>query len=244
MIPSMPERSVSLVTGSSRGIGLAIAEALAERGDLVHVVHRSEPAPESLVETFGERVHQADLTCGAEAARVVAEILQQDGSLSNVVHAVGDYGAGPLEDTSPETLEQLFRSNVTTAFHLVHGVRSALRSAGNGRLVFLGTAGLAGHRARSRSAAYAAAKSALFVLVRSWAKEEASHGVTVNMVSPGLVPHPDAHADTLDPERLASIPAGRPSTPAEIASACAFLCSDQASHATGGDLQVGGGFLL
>jgi len=82
------------------------------------------------------------------------------------------------------------------------------------------------------------------VLVRGWALEEAPHGVTVNLVSPGHVPHPDAHADTLDPERLGRIPLGRPGTPDDVARAVAFLCSGEAGYTTGTELLVGGGWML
>ena len=104
--------------------------------------------------------------------------------------------------------------------------------------------GLEGLRARKTTAAYAAAKTALLVLARSWALEEAPHGVTVNLVSPGHVPHADAHPDTLDQARLASIPMGRPGRPEDLARAIAFLCSEAASYTTGTDLLVTGGYLL
>jgi 3-oxoacyl-[acyl-carrier protein] reductase len=110
--------------------------------------------------------------------------------------------------------------------------------------VFFGTSGLAGLRARRSTAPYAAAKSALFVLVKSWALEEAPHGVTVNLVSPGHVPHEGAHPDTLDPERLAKIPLGRPGSPDDVARAVAFLCSDDARYTTGTELLVSGGWML
>src|SRR5438876_445034 len=90
---------------------------------------------------------------------------------------------------------------------------AVVTGSARGHAVFFGTSGLAGFRARRATAAYAAAKSALFVLVKSWALEEAPHGVTVNLVSPGHVPHAGAHPDTLDEERLRAIPLGRPGTP-------------------------------
>ena len=80
--------------------------------------------------------------------------------------------------------------------------------------------------------------------MKSWALEEAPHGVRVNMVSPGQVPHEHASEDTLDPARWERIPLGRAGEPAEIAEVVAWLCSPRASYVTGSDVQAAGGYLL
>lgn len=237
-------QKVALVSGSARGLGLAVARHLAARGERVHVTWRSEGAhARALQEEFGPRAHRADLLDAASAESLVAAVRALDGRLDHAVHAVGEYVSGSLERTSLADLRRMLASNTESAFVFFGAVRSSLRAA-RGRAVFFGTSGLAGLRARRDTAAYAAAKSALFVLVKSWALEEAAHGVTVNLVSPGHVPHADAHADTLDPERLAKIPLGRPGTPLDVARAVAFLLSDDASYTTGTDLLVSGAYLL
>jgi 3-oxoacyl-[acyl-carrier protein] reductase len=241
---AMADAKVSLVTGSARGLGLAVARHLRARGEHVHVTWRSEgPRAGALRAEFGARAHRADLTEPLDAAGLVRAVLERDGRLDHVVHAVGEYVSGPLAGASAADLARMLASNVETAFHLFSAARAPLR-AHRGRAVFFGTSGLAGFRARRSTALYAAAKSALLVLVRSWALEEAPHGVTVNLVSPGHVPHADAHPDTLDAARLAAIPLGRPGTPEDIARAVAFLCSDEAAYTTGTELLVGGGYLL
>ena len=192
---------------------------------------------------FGERAHRADLLEPADAAALVAAVLAEDRRLDYAVHAVGEYVSGPLAETALADLERMLRSNVQSAFVFFDAVRPALR-ASHGRAVFFGTSGLPGLRARRRTAAYAAAKSALQVLVRSWALEEAPHGLTVNMVSPGHVPHPHAHPDTLDGSRLDSIPMKRFGTPEDVARAIAYLCSDEAAYTTGTDLLISGGAML
>src|SRR5262245_41616238 len=235
---------VALVTGSARGLGLAVARELRARGERVHVAWRSEgESARALRDEFGARAHRADLLEPRAAEALVAAVLAQDGRLDHAVHAVGEYVSGPLEGTALADLRRMLASNAESAFVFFGAVREPLRAA-RGRAVFFGTSGLAGFRARRATAAYAAAKSALLVLVRSWALEEAPHGVTVNLVSPGHVPHAHAHPDTLDEQRLAAIPLGRPGTPEDVARAVAFLCSDQASYTTGTELLVGGGWML
>ncbi len=235
---------VALVTGSARGLGLAVARHLRARGERVHVVWRSEGASaRALRDEFGPRAHRADLLEERDAAALVRAVCEQDGRLDHAVHAVGEYISGPLEKTASADLRRMLASNTESAFVFFGAVRAALRAA-RGRAVFFGTSGLAGFRARRTTAAYAAAKSALFVLVKSWALEEAPHGVTVNLVSPGHVPHEHAHPDTLDEQLLGKIPLGRPGTPEDVARAVAFLCSDEASYTTGSELLVSGGWLL
>ena len=239
----MSSGKVTLVTGSARGLGLAVARHLRDRGDAVHVVYRADnERAAALRDEHGARAHQADLLEPADATRLVDAVLREDGRLDHVVHCVGEYVSGALEDTSHADVVRMWRSNAESSLILFDAARSALRAA-HGRAVFFGTAGLGGLRGRRETAAYAAAKSALLVLVRGWAFEEASHGVTVNMVSPGLIPHDAAHPDTHDTERQGRAPMGA-GAPEDIARAVAFLCSDDAGHTTGTDLLVTGGWML
>lgn len=236
------QQKITLVTGSVRGIGLAVARRLRARGELVHIVYRSShELARALEPEFAPRIHRADLSVERDAQRLIAEVLELDGQLDHVIHAVGEYASGPLEQLSLADLRRLLQSNVESAFLLVGAARSALRRT-RGNVVLFGCAGLEGLRGRREVAAYGAAKSALLVLARSWALEEAAHGVRVNVVSPGLVPHAHAADDTLDPARALRIPFGRAGTPEEVAEAVAFLCSDQASYTTGTDLTVAGGW--
>jgi len=240
----MSTQPVTLVTGSARGLGLAVARHLRERGDLVHVCWRSDnERAQALRDEFGQRAHKADLLALDDVDTLVRSVEGVDGRLKHVVHAVGEYASGPLEETSLEDLRRMWQSNTESAFLLMNAVRPSLRKT-RGRVVFFGCSGLQGFRARKITAAYASAKSALLTLVRAWALEEAPHGVTVNMVSPGHVPHAHAHPDTLDSERLENIPAGRPGEPLDIARAVEYLCSEGAGYTTGTDLLVTGGYLL
>jgi len=234
---------VALVSGGVRGLGLATARELAGRGLRVHIGWRSsESAARGLEREFPGRVHRADLEREDGARALVATVLEQDGRLDQLVHAVGEFRAGRLEEFEAADLRALFENNVASSVALFGAARAALR-ASRGAALFFGTAGLAAGRGRRTAAAYVAMKSALLVLVRSWALEEAPHGLRVNMLSPGLIPHAEAAPETLDPELAARVPMGRAGLPAEVARAAAWLLSSEASYVTGTDLEVAGGWL-
>jgi NAD(P)-dependent dehydrogenase (short-subunit alcohol dehydrogenase family) len=235
---------VALVSGSVRGLGLAVARRLVRDGYKVHVTWRTSAArADVLVPEFDGRVHRADLEDEDETRALVDAVLTRDGQLDAFVHAVGDFSAAPLASTTAAEVRRLLENNVLSAVHAFDAAREPLRAT-RGAALFFGVAGLEGLRGRRESAAYAAAKSALLVLVRSWALEEAAHGVRVNLVSPGIVPHADAAPETRDPARIARIPLGFAGTPEDIAAAAGFLLSDEARHVTGVDLPVAGGWML
>jgi NAD(P)-dependent dehydrogenase (short-subunit alcohol dehydrogenase family) len=235
---------VGLVTGGVRGIGLAVARALRERGDRVHVVYRSShDLARELEREFPSRVHRADALDEGDLERVVAAVRERDGRLDHLIHAVGEYSSGALEQFEPADLRRMLASNVESSFLVFRAARAALR-ASRGSAVFFGCAGLDGLRARRQTAAYTASKSALLVLMRSLAVEEAAHGVRVNMVSPGQVPHEHASSDTRDPQLWSRIPLGRPGTPDDVARAVAWLASPASSYVTGADIDVAGGWML
>ncbi|MFT7676466.1 MAG: NAD(P)-dependent dehydrogenase (short-subunit alcohol dehydrogenase family) [Planctomycetota bacterium] len=234
---------VVLVTGATRGLGRAVAEVFREEGAQVHVVHRSAAVAGELEQLYPGRVHCADLTEAGAAASVIESLLAQDGQLDALVHAVGPYQQAALEDTDLASFRALMEGNFFSAVQLVDAARQALR-AGGGRLVLFGVSGLAAHHPRRSNAAYVASKAALRSYARSLALQEAPHGVNVNMVSPGVIPHAGASVDTLDPELQARIPQGRPGRPEEVASAVRYLCSPEAAHVVGQDIEVAGGYLL
>jgi NAD(P)-dependent dehydrogenase (short-subunit alcohol dehydrogenase family) len=235
---------VVLVTGAAQGLGLAVARRLRERGSRVHLVSRTDGERERrLRDEFGPRVHLADLTQAGATRAAVGAVLAAEGRLDAAVHAVGDLHQGTLEATGAGDLEHLFRSNLLSAWQLVEATRGALRQS-RGSWLFFGLAGLGGLRARRTTAAYAALKSALVVLVRSLAQEEGPHGVRANLISPGLVPHAGAHPGTLDPTRQANIPLGRVGRPVDVAAAAEWLLGTESAYVTGQDLEVAGGWLL
>ncbi|HVS19097.1 MAG TPA: SDR family oxidoreductase, partial [Planctomycetota bacterium] len=158
-------------------------------------------------------------------------------------HAVGEYATGPLESQDTALARRMFASNVESSIAIHGAARAALRAA-KGAAVFFGCSGNDHTRAWRDVALYAAAKTALLVVVRSLAVEEAPHGVRVNMVSPGHIPHEHASDETNDPELWARIPLGVPGEPRDVADAVAWLVSPAARYVTGTNLAVGGGWRL
>ncbi len=235
-------RRVALVVGGVRGLGLAAARALRADGWRVHVTWRSSaPAAAQLEDEFG--LQRADFTRSEDARAAVAGVLEAEGRLDGLVHTVGPYLYGRLDEADADAIAGLHTGNVVTAARAMDAARESLRAA-RGSVVLFGCSGLAGLRAKRDSAAYTAAKSALLVLTRSWAVEEAPHGVRVNMISPGIVPHAEAHDSAFDERLLARIPMGRAGRPEEIGEAVRWLLSDGASYVTGADLPVAGGYQL
>lgn len=235
-----PARPVALVTGSVRGIGLGVAKELAQRGWRTHVVWRSTERLE-LEERFPGRTHRADLTRQEDCRALVRAVVAQDGRLDGVVHAVGEYLAGPLEGMALDDARRLLESNLLSAFLLTEAGRAALRETA-GAWVFFGSSGIESLRARRDAPMYLAAKTGLLSFVRSFALEEAVWRVRANMVSPGLVPHADASQDTH--EYASRVPLGRPGRVEDLAGAVAWLLSAEAEHVTGQNLDVAGGWVL
>ena len=243
----MPTR-VALVTGSSRGLGAAIALRLARDG-LAVAVNSLHGEGEALDVVAAIRDHggvadsfSADATDGRAAAELVAAVADTLGSVDVLVlNATGPQPEAPLaEVTWADHVEQL-EYFVKSPILLGRAVLPAMRAKRHGRIVQIDSE-VADRPPPGRSA-YATAKSAQIGLARSWARELAPHGITVNTVAPGFIPV-ERHAEV--PERirrayLASVPVGRMGTREDVANAVSFFASEAAGFVTGQRLVVDGG---
>ncbi len=186
---------------------------------------------------------RGDLTRRERVRSAFARARRANGDPDILVHAVGDYWEGPLARLSERTWELLVRSNLTSALLALQEALPAMRRRRHGRILLFGVAGGDTPRAAPRAHAYRAAKIALLTLARSVAQEEAEHGVTVNVILPGVI-RTDSTPRSRAAQLLSRIPARRLGTPQEIARAALFLLAPESGYITGSALLVSGGYLL
>jgi 3-oxoacyl-[acyl-carrier protein] reductase len=239
---------VALVTGSSRGLGAVIAGRLARDGLAVAVNGRrgDEQAGEvaRLIRDSGGTADAfcADVTDEQQVSELIAAITDRFGPVEVLVlNATGPQPEAPVAEVAwADHLDQL-NFFVKSPVLLLRAVLPAMRARRHGRIVHIDSE-VADRPPPGRSG-YATAKSAQIGLVRSWARELAPSGITVNTVAPGFIPV-ERHADVPEEVRqayLASVPAGRMGTPDDIAYAVNFLASDHAGFITGQRIIVDGG---
>lgn len=237
----------AIVIGGSRGLGRAVALALARDGARVLAVGRTA-GPLAELRSIAEARGLSIETARADALKParVRELLRRAGGRAAapdmLVHAAGDYWEGPLSRLTRERWDALVASNLTSALVALREALPGMRRRRYGRILLFGVAGGDTPRAASRAHAYRAVKTALLALARSVAHEEAPNGITVNVILPGIIATPGT------PRRWAGaarrVPAGRLGTPHEIARAALFLLAEESGYVTGAALHVSGGYLL
>lgn len=224
-----------LITGASKGIGLALAYRLAKQGHQVVGVARKA------TDTFPGPLHTLDLSERA-ASEELASVIKES-SADGVINNVGLVRAEPLGSIAVETLEEVMRVNLHPALTAVQAALPGMRARGWGRIVNISSLTVLGSVQRT---SYAAAKAALVSFTRTWALELASTGITVNAVSPGPTETELFRANNPigsegEARYLSGVPMGRFGHPEEIAAAIEFLLSDDAAFITGQTLHVDGG---
>ena len=227
-------RSV-LVTGGNRGIGLAVARALAGSGDDVTVTHRTGEPPEGL---SGVHCEVTDTDSVDAAFRQVEE---RQGPVQVLVANAGVTRDQLLMRMSDAEYEDVVATNLGGVFRCVRRASTSMIRKRYGRIVLVGSVvGLYGSPGQAN---YAATKAALVGLARSVSRELGGRGITVNVVAPGFVQTDMTAALPQDRREayLAAIPAKRFATAEEVAAAVRFLASDDAGYVTGAVLPVDGG---
>ncbi|MWD28677.1 SDR family oxidoreductase [Aquicoccus sp. SCR17] len=230
------QHPVTLVTGSTRGIGAATARMLSEAGHTVIGTGRSRPddAPGPFYE-----VDFADPDATAEMLARIAEEHEVD----HLVNNAGVSQSRSLEETTVADMDLHYAVNLRAAVQCAQAVIPAMKAKGRGRIVNLSSRVVLGRADRTP---YAAAKAGLLSLSRGWALELAGFGITVNTIAPGPVRtalfdrnHPEGSEayETL----LKTVPGGRFGTPEEVAAPIAFLLSDGAAYINGQVIYVCGG---
>jgi 3-oxoacyl-[acyl-carrier protein] reductase len=237
---------VALVTGASRGIGKAIALALAEAGAAIAINYRQRvqeagAVTEAIVERGGSAAaFGADVSRQAPVQHMIDDIEARLGPIDVLVNNAGTSEARGLEDITEEDFDRAIASNLKSAFFCTQAVLRGMRARRWGRIVNMSSIG-ARIGAGSASVAYGAAKAGIEGLTRAYALRLASEGVTVNAVAPGLI-DTDMGQPLIEAGVPARIPVGRAGTGEEIAQAVLLLVRN--GYMTGQTIAVNGGTLF
>ncbi len=237
---------VALVTGSTRGIGRAIAETLAGAGALVAVVGRDLPRAEAAAAEIGHgaRGFACDVSDTAQVSALVADVEAAFGTLDILVNNAGLTKDNVIVRLKDEDWDAVIDANLRGAFASIRAASRGMMKRRSGRIINISSVvGVIGNRGQAN---YAASKAGLIGLTKSVAKELASRNILCNAVAPGFIAT-DMTAALGDEQRKAlegQIPLERLGSPSDIASAVAFLASDHAAYITGQVLVVDGGMVM
>jgi 3-oxoacyl-[acyl-carrier protein] reductase len=246
----MSDTRVALVTGSSRGIGRAIAEHLGAAGMTVAVNYRSgaEAADEvvATIESGGGRAASfgADVSEPAAVDGLLEAVADRLGPIQVLVNNAGITDDDLLLRMKPESWERVIATNLTSAFLTTKAVLRGMLKGRWGRIINISSvSGIAGNAGQAN---YAAAKAGLIGFTKSVAREVGSRGITANVVAPGFIETDMTEELSAEVREsvLPTITLGRFGTPAEVAAAVGYLASDAAAYVTGQVLVVDGGLAL
>jgi 3-oxoacyl-[acyl-carrier protein] reductase len=242
---------VVLVTGSACGLGAALVRAAAQRSARVVIncrtdQKRADALGQEIQKQGGEAlVCRADVTQYDQARGLVDETTRVFGRIDVLVNAVGVFAWKPVADTGPEEWRALMASNLDSVYQMSRLVLPSMRKNHWGRIVNLGAVGSERAEGQPKVAAYSAAKAAVVAFSKALALEEARSGITVNVVSPGvLADGDDGRAGVENAYAEDRIPVGRSGGPDDLVRSVLFFCSPAADFITGQVLAVAGGWRL
>jgi len=238
----------ALVTGVSGGIGGAIARAFHKQGADIAISGRQKDKLEAIASELGSRAHvvACDLADKAAVGRLVDEASAKLGRVDILVNNAGLTRDNLFMVMKDDQWDEVIAVNLTSTFMLMRAAaRSMMRAkSGYGRIVNISSvSGIVGNPGQGN---YAASKAGMIGMSKSLAREVASRGITVNCIAPGFISTP--MTDALNEKQVATIreaiPAQKFGTPADVASACVYLASNEASYVTGQTLHVNGGMVM
>lgn len=239
---------IAIVTGASRGIGRAVARQLGAVGATVVAAARAEHASDAVAEITAAGGHaeiaSLDVTDPANVRRVVDDVVERFGRVDILVNNAGIARDQLLLRMKREDWDAVVATNLTAAFTCTQAVLRSMLRRRSGRIISVSS--VVGQMGNAGQANYAASKAGLIGFAKALAREVASRGITVNVVTPGVI-ETDMTREVVADDRdqwLAKVPLGRLGTPDDVASAVCFLASDAASYITGHILGVNGGMYM
>lgn len=231
---------VVLITGATGGIGGAIAKKMKEAGATVVVSGRNTAKLES---EFGDEFIKipTDLSADGAAVELVMNTIEAAGKIDIVVNNAGITKDGLVMRMTDEQFDDVINTNLRSTFKICRACIMPMMKNRFGRIINM--ASIIGVIGGPGQANYAASKGGMIAMTKSIAAEVASRGITANCIAPGFIKTPmtDVLPDELKAAYLAQIPAGRFGEPDDIANACVFLASNEASYINGQTLNVNGG---
>lgn len=246
----MTEQKVALVTGASKGIGRAIAIALAGEGNFVIVNYngsadKAEKTCELIREAGGDcEAVQFSVANGEETAKAMQECISRHGRLDILVNNAGITRDGLIMRMSEEDFDAVVSTNLKGAFHTIKVASRQMMKQRSGRIINISS--VSGVLGNAGQANYSSSKAGLIGLTKTMARELASRGVTVNAVAPGFIETDMTNAmpDVVKEGVAAQIPLGYVGKPEDVAEAVRFLASEKAGYITGQVLCVDGGMAI
>lgn len=245
----MAEQTIALVTGASRGIGKAIAEALGAQGMTVVGTATSDAGAEAITNSLAAAGMNGRGMClnvsdDDSVNAVIKAVSEEFGTITVLVNNAGITRDNLLMRMKPDEWDAVINTNLTSLYRVCKACLRPMMKAKTGRIINIASVvGVSGNAGQTN---YAAAKAGMIGFTKSLAQEVGSRGITVNAVAPGFIDTdmtrelPDAQRESL----LSAIPLARLGQPEEIAAAVAFLASRSASYITGDTIHVNGGMYM
>lgn len=233
---------VAIVTGGTRGIGLAISRALIRDGHRVCAIyHGNEDAAQKFETETGGKAFRVDVSEYADCARGVTEIAAKVGDIAILVNNAGITRDAVLHKMEPDAWHAVIETNLTSCFNMSRAVIGGMRERGYGRIVNISS--INGQKGQFGQTNYSAAKAGMIGFTKALALESAAKGITVNAICPGYIATDmtsSMRQEVLD-SIIKQIPVARMGRPEEIADVAAFLASERAAFITGATIAANGG---